>query len=249
MPLPDSTDSLNVPLLRSVVYDKLRELIINGTLAPGERVRDVDLAASLGVSRTPVREALQQLTREGLVEMTANRWTRISPLDIAEADRIYPIVWTLDELAMRLAGPILSSEDLAGMADANQALADAIDERDPAAALEADAEFHRAIAIAAKNPELFQLLDNLRARLQRLEIAYFDAGLGHPSVEEHNRILIALEREDVSAATQAVGENWRNSFERFRLIAALKDQVQADAATQLINSSQGLPTVGGVDID
>ena len=102
MPIPQ-TKILNRTFIRDDVYQSLREWIVRGDLEPGEKLKDKELAAQLGVSRTPVREALRKLENEGLVETSANRWTKVAPITIQDAERIYPIIQKLEELALILA--------------------------------------------------------------------------------------------------------------------------------------------------
>jgi DNA-binding GntR family transcriptional regulator len=220
MPLPDTARPLEKATLRDAIYETLHEWIVDGTLHPGERVRDAELAEHLGVSRTPVREALQQLAHEGLVETTANRWTRIAPLNIAGADHLYPIVWALDALAVRLAAPRFGAAERDAMADASTRLDKALERHDSRAALAADADFHGVVAGASDNPDLGRMLTGLRAQLRRLELAYFDAGLGQASVDEHAKILAALSAGDHEGAVAAAGEHWQRSLERFHASAS-----------------------------
>ena len=112
---PDIVWFGEMPYRMDEVYAALLEWIVDGTLGPGERVRDKELAEALGVSRTPVREALQRLEDAGLVETSASRWTRVASLDVAQAEQVYPVVWSLEALAVELAGRDLSDEDLCEM--------------------------------------------------------------------------------------------------------------------------------------
>jgi DNA-binding GntR family transcriptional regulator len=80
MPVPPAANKLEKSLMRDDVYSRLRDWIITGTLEPGEKLRDADLAEQLGVSRTPVREALRRLEDEGLIETKQNAWTRVAPV-------------------------------------------------------------------------------------------------------------------------------------------------------------------------
>ena len=102
MPLPQSESKLSRTLAREEVYCRLRAWIIDGRLRPGELLRDQDIAATVGVSRTPVREALRRLEDEGLVETALNRWTRVAPIDIGKAAEIYAIVEALELFALEL---------------------------------------------------------------------------------------------------------------------------------------------------
>lgn len=222
MPLPDRVGPIERRLLREQVYVTLRDWIIHGVLQPNEKVRDVELAARLGVSRTPVREALRRLEDEGLVQAEANRWTRVAPLDPEDAERIYPIIWTLECLAVRMAGPSLTGDDLKAMAAANEALARALRNNEPVEASAADREFHLVFIARSGNPELIKILQGLKMKLRRLEAAYFGRSLAaERSVAEHEAIIAALARRDYDLAAAAVEANWRNSLER--LMAQIRD--------------------------
>lgn len=215
MPLPDSVGPVERRLLREQVYATLREWIIEGTLQPGEQLRDYELAGRLRVSRTPVREALRRLEDEGLVQAAAQRWTRVAPLDPAEAQRLYPIIWTLEGLAVRLALPTLAAGDIAAMKEANRRLAEALAQGDAVAASAADRDFHSTFVARAGNPELADILEGLKVKLRRLETAYFGSSLaGERSVSEHEEIIGAFDRRDAEAAVAAVVTNWQKSLER-----------------------------------
>nr|MBO2508626.1 GntR family transcriptional regulator [Bacillota bacterium] len=215
LPLPEDAGPVERRLLREQVYATLRDWIIQGILQPGEQLRDHELARKLQVSRTPVREALRRLEDEGLVQTSAQRWTRVAPLDPGEAQRLYPIVWTLEALAVRLAFPHLTPGDLEAMAQANQRLAEALAQGDAVAASAADRDFHQVLVERARNPELAAILESLKLKLLRLETTYFGSSLaGEKSVAEHEAILAALTRRDAAAAEQAVVANWQNSLQR-----------------------------------
>src|SRR5579862_5739945 len=115
--------TLETTSLRERVYEALRQALICGELAPGARLRDAELAARLGVSRTPIREALQRLEDEGLVETSPRASTRVTPLDARAVREAFPVVATLHALATRHAVPRVTAADLAAMRAANEALA------------------------------------------------------------------------------------------------------------------------------
>src|SRR5215469_15847348 len=142
MPLPQTETRLARWLAREEAYGKIRDWIIDGTLRPGEILRDQEIAQSLGVSRTPVREALRRLEDEGFVETALNRWTRVAPLDLRKAIEEYRIIEALEVLAMQDAQ--LTPQDLSGMEIANEAMRKAIQRKDAAGALRADEIFHGA---------------------------------------------------------------------------------------------------------
>ncbi len=203
-------------LLRDEVYRRVRDLIITGTLEPGTRLRDTEIAEELGVSRTPVREALRRLEDEGLVEMAASRWTRVAPLDVSEAERLYPIMWTLEGLAISLANEMPVAE-LSRLHDANERLRSALLARDGVAASQADADFHEILASASGNQELLRLTRDLRSRLRRFEVFYFGSMmLAERSFMEHEAIIAALEDRDLKEAARISEQNWRGSLDRLR---------------------------------
>jgi DNA-binding GntR family transcriptional regulator len=211
---------------REQVYSTLREWIVRGVLEPGEKLRDVEIAESLGVSRTPVREAVRRLEDEGLVESSASRWTRVAGLDLVEAARIYPIVWSLEPLALRFAGPRLGEAEIERMESANDRLRRAADEESTMGASEADRDFHQVFIDASDNAELVRILEELKTKLFRLEVVYFGGwDLADLSISEHERILEALRAGDYAAAADAVGSNWKQSLRRLleREDLALRD--------------------------
>src|SRR5579864_6094413 len=122
--------------LRERVYQLVQQAIVSGELHPGQRVRDLDLAARLGVSRTPVREALQRLEDEGLVETLPGALTRIVPLDTQAARQAFPVVAVLHALATRLAVESLTEQDLAFLRQANESLVAALEARDVTGAIQ-----------------------------------------------------------------------------------------------------------------
>lgn len=201
-------------LLRERVYIQIRERIIDGRLVPGTRLRDVEIAETLGVSRTPVREAIRRLQDEGFVIAEASRWTKVADVNIADAEDLYPIVWTLERLAVKLGGP-WNAEAIEGLRAVNDRLAKALDVGDARAASEADTDFHDQIVHRAGNRDLGAIIAQLRVRLRRLEIAYFDGtAAGHQSVIEHERVIAALESGDRDAGGHEIEHNWRASLSR-----------------------------------
>ncbi len=215
MPIPPFA-SFERTFIRDDVYDSLRGWIVLGQLEPGEKLKDKELATQLGVSRTPVREALRKLEDEGLVESAANRWTRVAPVTLGQAERIYPIIQSLEALALNLAFPQLSEPHLSRMQRANDDLRAAAG-GGPHAAVSADAALHQVLIDTAGNPELKALLEQLKTKYQRLELAYFSdtVSLG-ASYQEHQALLSALADRDLEAAKGFLAENWRASVERLR---------------------------------
>ncbi len=215
MPIPKQVQKFKRPLAREEVYTTLQTWIIEGVYRPGETIRDQDLADALGVSRTPVREALQRLQDEGFVETATNRWTRVATLDLDEVRHLYPIIWSLELLAISLAQHRLKSHDLEHMREANARLHEALTTKDAVAASKADYAFHQIFIDQSANPDLIRILNEVKIRLRWLEVAYFrELVVAIQSIREHEAILDALEKGSYEQAAQAIKMNWEESLKR-----------------------------------
>jgi DNA-binding GntR family transcriptional regulator len=205
MPLPVSQrpDSL-----RDYAYRQLRDAIVAGRLAPGERLRDTELEEWLGVSRTPIREAIARLETAGLVRTRRAKATEVSPLDERDAVAAERIAAVLHELAVREAVPQLTADDLAELRDANARFADALEADDIDRALAADDAFHAVAVAASANPLLPGLLEQVTPLLRRLERARFASLAGRDSVTAHERIIALCASGDADAAALATRDNW-----------------------------------------
>jgi DNA-binding GntR family transcriptional regulator len=205
------------------VYERLRELIIDGRLAPGSRIVETDIAARLGVSRTPVRGALQRLQQEGyVVDSPTLRQTRptVAPLTSDDARELFLLVGALEGLAAHRA----ASGDAGERAALATALA-AINESFAAAAaaprpnhskiFELDERFHRCY-IEVAGPRLLSLHDTVKPQAERYERLYVSMLTAElpTSVVEHRAIVKAIRQGDAGGAQRAVETNWRNAAER-----------------------------------
>ncbi|MCG8636853.1 MAG: GntR family transcriptional regulator [Desulfobacterales bacterium] len=221
MPLPEKNKKIGRPSIRDEVYDNLLNWIMEGVLRPGEKIVDKELAVHLGVSRTPVREALRRLEDKDLVESSANRWTRVAPIPVREPEMIYPVIWTLEKLAASEALANMRPADFTRMAQANEVLASAIDANDPIAASRADADFHDVFIERSLNTHLMKILKDLKIRYRRLEVNFFEGtSYAASSLEEHRDLIAALKDSDIGGAEQIIHCNWEKSLERLRRIDA-----------------------------
>jgi DNA-binding GntR family transcriptional regulator len=225
MPVPPTETRLIRSLARDEAYGKIRDWIIDGTLRPGEILRDQEIAQSLGVSRTPVREALRRLEDEGFVETALNRWTRVAPLDLRKAIEIYGVLEALEVFALEKAR--LTPRDLEGMAAANDAMRSSIKRRKAASALHADEAFHGIWMTRAENSELWVLVAQLKIKLRRVELAYWHrAAQTEQSVREHSAILKALRKGSRRKAIAALKQNWEGSMRRLRTVAESQESTK-----------------------
>ena len=211
--------------MRDEVYNTLLNWIMDGTLRPGEKVVDKELGELLGVSRTPVREALRRLEDKSLIESSANRWTRVAEISPHEPEMIYPIIWTLENLALTEAGPKLRTQDFAAMERANKELKAAVTANDPLAACKADAAFHDVIIERSLNSHLIMILQDLKIRFQRLEVIYFEGSpYEESSVMEHEAIIALLQEGEMTQAGEILHSNWKKSLERMQTTLLDKDK-------------------------
>ncbi|MDD7946031.1 GntR family transcriptional regulator [Microbacterium sp. NE2HP2] len=194
--------------LRDHAYTALRDAIVSGRLEPGARLRDSELEEWLGVSRTPIREAIARLEAAGLVRTRRAKATEVAPLDEREALSAQRIAASLHELAVREGVRQLTASDLDAMRAANDRFADALRADDIDAALAADDDFHRVAVSASANPLLGTLLEQVTPLLRRLERARFSSLAGRDSVAAHARIIELCATGDGEAAAAATRENW-----------------------------------------
>jgi DNA-binding GntR family transcriptional regulator len=234
MPVPQGAKILNRSTLSEEVHETILGWILDGELRPGEKIVDSELAERLGISRTPVREALRRLEDKGLIETAANRWTRVSLVSLDEVERIYPLIWSLEGLAMELAFPRLGRAELDLLAEANRELEAALAAKDPVQASRADARFHQILIDCSGNPELVGILADLKIKLRRLEVRHFEVSLvASESVHEHAALLTALAGgQNLAEAQRLIRLNWESSLTRLRQTMATKPDLQPEGSEQ-----------------
>ena len=219
--------------LRNRVYDLLQRAIVNGDLEPGSRVRDQDLAEQLGVSRTPVREALQRLEDEGLVETRRGSLTRIMPLDTQAARDAFPVVAALHALATRMATPRVTPADIDALRQANEELEATLSAKNVMSAIAADDRFHQIFVNRSGNGEVGPALERLMPKIRRLEVAQFGSLAGRRSVEQHEAIIQSAEQQKATLAAQRVEDNWLSLGE---LILAAFSQPNTGRSSHAVTS-------------
>lgn len=187
--------------LTDKVYAALRTEIASGRMGPGESIREAEIAAALGVSRTPLREACARLASECFLERMPNRGYRVpveSPKDLLN---LYPIVAALEALAAETSVKLLGPDELASLRVGNLAMKAASERGDWRAMFDANNQFHHELSALCDNERLCKLLDDLRAQVARLE--YWSAG--HKShreraFAEHEEIIRAVEKGEFDSA-------------------------------------------------
>lgn len=207
MPVPQGRRRIKRELLRETAYAALSEAIVDGTLAPGEHLNDAELCDWLGLSRTPVREALVRLDDEGLVQTAPQRYTRVCALGQEDARQAFPVLACLHALATELAVPRLAMADHERLRAANDAYVKAIVARDARAACTADHDFHAVFVAVAGNPDIERSLRHLAPRLHRMEQR---RGVlpGRRAEAQHDAIVSRAAIGDAAGAAAAVRANW-----------------------------------------
>jgi DNA-binding GntR family transcriptional regulator len=216
-------------------YQRLRELIVNGQFAPGTRIIETDIAARLGVSRTPVRGALQRLRHEGyIVAVGSGRQTRltVAPLTVPDARELFGIVGQLEALAAAWAAAHTADLRDAIVADlraANELLDEEIRRggADHLRLFDADQRFHRALIAAGGGPRLQSLHDAAQPQIERYMRLYISvlADELHRSVSEHAAMIARIVEGDVAGAERTVKEAWTRATRRLaQVIDALGER-------------------------
>ncbi|MEU8236267.1 GntR family transcriptional regulator [Actinoplanes sp. NPDC048967] len=207
MPIPSGGPAVDRSLLRDDVYRRLRDAIVDGTFQPGEQLKDGELAAWLGVSRTPVREALLRLGASGLVVALPGRSTRVSTIDSPAVRDARDVIAAMHELAVRQTAGRLGADDIARMREANRRFAAAVDSGDIDAALDADEEIHRVPVTVLGNRAIETVLDQFDPLVRRAERLRFGRD-GHASVELHTRLIELIAAGDAPGAASVAFDIW-----------------------------------------
>ncbi|TDD65466.1 GntR family transcriptional regulator [Jiangella aurantiaca] len=210
MPVPEGEPAIGRRLLRDDVYGRLREAIVGGVLAPGEQLRDGELAAWLGVSRTPVREALLRLAEAGLVVARPGRSTTVSPLNVRDLRDARDVVAALHEVAVREAVAELTAGDLDAMRSANARFCAAVRQGDVDAAIRADDELHAVPVAVAANRALAAVLERYTPVLRRAERLRFSTLGGRASVARHDELIRLCAAGDADRAATVAFDTWHS---------------------------------------
>lgn len=148
--------------LRDVVFNTLRQAILHGELKPGERLMEIQLANKLGVSRTPIREAIRKLELEGLVLMIPRKGAEVAEITEKSLRDVLEVRKALEELAVQLCCDKITKEEIRELEKAAEDFKTAIRNGGLTEIAEADVKFHDVIYMATDNQKLIQLLNNLR---------------------------------------------------------------------------------------
>lgn len=197
--------------LREIVFNTLRDAIINGDLEPGERLIEITLADTLGVSRTPIREAIRELENEGLVVMTPRKGAEVARISHDDLTDVLEVRRVLEILAMELACEKITPEELTHLENNLNDFDSCISKGNPSELSSLDENFHEIIYNSTGNKRLIQILNNLRKQMYRYRFVYIK-GISHRKTlhSEHLKILNALKNRDKEASVAAILEHIDN---------------------------------------
>ena len=199
--------------LREEVFYTLREGILKGELKPGERLMEITLADRLGVSRTPIREAIRKLAIEGLVVIEPRKGARVADIDKQELNDVLELRRGLEELAIKKACERITDEELKNLEIAAKEFSGLVSGNHLMALAEADVHFHDVIYRATHNRRLVQLLNNLREQMYRFRMEYLKDEASRKHLDaEHQEILMAIRKKDVERAHKYICQHIDNQY-------------------------------------
>ncbi|GAB4265317.1 GntR family transcriptional regulator [Thermincola ferriacetica] len=208
--IPVSLD--NYKPLREIVFEALREAIINGTLEPGERLMEIQLAEEMGVSRTPVREAIRKLELEGFVVMVPRKGACVAGLSMKDIADVFEIRTALESLAAGLAAERITEEELENLERLLVKIGECVQANDLDKLIEVDTEFHDVLFKATRNERLVQIISNLREQIQRFRTTSLASpGRMKYALEEHKKIVEAVSERNVELAQKLAAEHIENA--------------------------------------
>lgn len=222
-------DSLKVNIneylpLRDVVFNTLRQAILNGELEPGERLMEIQLAERLGVSRTPVREAIRKLELEGLVEMIPRKGAEVAKITEKNLKDVLEVRRALEELAVEIACEKMTDEMLEELKKTLKDFVNSTKGKDLKAIAEADVKFHDVIYFSTDNQRLIQILNNLREQMYRYRIEYIKDYSQHARlIAEHEEIIASIENRDKARGTKAIQSHIDNQEEK--VMQVIREQI------------------------
>lgn len=204
--------------LRDVAFHTLRQAILTGELKPGERLMEIRLAEKLGVSRTPVREAIHKLELEGLVTMVPRRGAEVAQITEKSMNDVLEVRRALDALCAELACDRITEEGLSELKQACDYFEQCVAGKDIRKIAQADVALHDIIVQATRNQRLIQLVNNLSEQMYRYRFEYIKDSRGHETLIEEHRIIyqsiVNKDRETAAAAAKTHIDNQKKAIIR-----------------------------------
>lgn len=201
-------DLQNHKPLREIVYEELKRRIVTGEIPPGERMMEIQLSEDLGVSRTPVREAIHKLEKEGLVLIEPRRGARSSIISMQDIIDVLAVRQDLEGLAAEMAAAKISAEEIEKLDALTCKYDEAIKAGDTEKVIAFDEDFHKAIVAVAGNRTLETFVLSIQELVKRFRYIYYDNFNRYKNMPgEHQRIIAALESGDGAKARETANEH------------------------------------------
>ena len=224
------TDNLTLNMdaylpLRDVVFNTLREAILKGELQPGERLMELQLASKLGVSRTPIREAIRMLEQEGLAVTMPRKGAEVARMTLKDMEDVLEVRDALDELAAQIACERMTAEQMQILKETKKEFEEILESGDVKKIADVDVRFHDIIYEATDNARLVSLLGNMREQLFRYRVECLKNPENYPTLmAEHNAIVAALEAREKVKVTEAMHEHVANQAVSVRAVIQEQDK-------------------------
>ena len=204
--------------LRDVVFNTLREAILKGELKPGERLMELQLAAKLGVSRTPIREAIRMLEQEGLAVTIPRKGAEVAKMTEKDMEDVLQIRDALDELAASIACEQMTKEQLDTLTETMHEFEESTKSKDLKKIAAADVQFHDIIYQATGNPKLVNMLNNLREQMYRYRVEYLKNPEVYPQlIAEHEELITKITHHEKQEATKIMCRHIDNPVRQSRM--------------------------------
>lgn len=202
----------NYKPLREIVLEALKDAIVNGKLKPGERLMEQQVAEELGVSRTPVREAIRKLENEGFIIIIPRKGAYVSDISLKDIAQVFEVRAAMEALAAGLAAQRIADDQMEKLERKLVEVKNAVDNSDLDNIIQFDTDFHEIIYDASRNDRLVQILNNLREQIQR----YRTASLASPgrlkdTLREHQELVDAISTRNVALAQKVAKEHIENA--------------------------------------
>lgn len=215
MPIPQDHKKPTRQTAKVSAFIQLQQWIIEGTLKPGEKLVDSELAQALGVSRTPIRESLQLLEVEGFVKMYPGKATQVTEVDKDSINELLPPLAAMQALAAELAAPTITEGTLQNLQLLNEEFAKAVRNKNDFTALKIDEEFHQLIVDAAGNSYISSITESLQAHVRRL-FFHNSIILTEESIAEHDTIINMLGNNEAEQVSSVMRGNWLRAIHEFQ---------------------------------
>jgi len=204
--------------LHDELADRLREMIVQGVLPPGEKFPEKQMTEQFGVSRTPLREALKVLAAEGLVKLTLNRGATVTAVTVEDLDEVFPVMAALEALSGELACQHITDQEIAQIRALHEEMIEHYNISDLPNYFRSNEEIHKAILRAARNPTLSALYRSVAGRVRRARyLANMSGGRWKDAVEEHEAIIATLEQRDGKKLTGILRRHLENKLGAIRV--------------------------------